>query len=425
MSKERLQRKILSEIRNRYIFAVCLIGSFAILTFMVNRTLNQRMNEDFKTINLSGRQRMLSQRIALLRLRGDTVNERDAVNQFRDGLNFLLTTRFVKPAYRDVYELYKKKHGLEEQSREFLSAAESPVTPESQARIFSLSQELLKKYETVTYLKQHISESEFRNHLFLEIMILLLNLMILVFEVAFIFRPMAGRVKHSFAEMNRIEEQSFAASRLALIGEIASGIGHEIKNPLFALRHYAGKISDAHVRELIEKNADRISRIIRALSTQARESSGDQMEETSVSTIIDDALEMFRPRIRYGNIDLQKSINFDGPLLCKHAAISQVIANLISNAIDAISESDLDQKSIRIESGEDIDGVYVRVLDSGPGVPQELSEKIFESFVTTKKDGKGTGLGLPISRRIMEEHHGSLRLNPQVSRSCFELRFPA
>ena len=148
------------------------------------------------------------------------------------------------------------------------------------------------------------------------------------------------------------------------------------------------------------------------------------MEDTTISTIIDDALEMFTPQIRYGNIDLQKSINFNGPLLCKHAAISQVIANLISNTIDAISEADNGQKSIRIESGEDIDGMYVRILDSGPGVPKELSEKIFESFVTTKKEGKGTGLGLPISRKIMEQHHGSLRLNPEVSPSYFELRFP-
>lgn len=421
-----IQKKVLSEIRNRYIFAITLLATFAALTFFVNQTLNRRMQEDFKTINLSGRQRMLSQRIALLTLRDEMTGQKDAVRKFREGLEFLLKTRFVDPGYPDVHGIFKGPGGLEESSREFLKLAESPeANIRYKEKIFSLSQEILQKYEKVTFLKQYISESEFKNNLILEILLLLINFIILTFEVVFIFRPMAKKVDNTFKELNQIEERSFLSSRLALIGEIASNIGHEIKNPLFVIRHYAGKIESKELSGNITKNTDRISKILKALSTQAREASEDSIESVPITTVIDDAVEMLESKIRYGNIELRQDLKFDGAIHCRYAAISQVIANLLSNAIDAVIEEDSQTKQIRIESGKDEKGIYLRITDSGPGVAPEMTEKIFDSFMTTKKMGKGTGLGLPISRRIMEEHNGTLALNPHISRSCFELRFPA
>ena len=436
MSEEKrdiIQKKVLSEIRTRYIFAVTLIASFAAITFFVNQTFIRRMQEDFKTINLSGRQRMLSQRIALLTFRNQNEKQKDAVVKFREGLEFLLKTRFIDPRYSDVHEIYKGPNGLEIRSREFMELAESPEAfTKNKEKIFLLSQDILQKYEKVTYLKQHISESDFRNNLILEILLLLINFLILAFEVFFIFRPMAKNVDSTFKELNQIEERSFLSSRLALIGEIASNIGHEIKNPLFVIRHYAGKFqSDTtqderhHISVNIRKNTDRISKILKALSTQAREASGDLIESVPIATVIEDAVEIFEPKIRYENIELHRDLKFDGAINCRYAAISQVIANLLSNAIDAVSEEESQQKHIRIESGKDEEGIYLRIIDSGPGVAPEMTEKIFDSFMTTKRIGKGTGLGLPISRRIMEEHHGSLFLNIEISRSCFELRFPA
>lgn len=424
--RDHIQKQVLSAIRKRYIFAVTLIASFVTLTFFVNQTLDRRMEEDFKTINLSGRQRMLSQRIALLTMRKETGLQKEAVQKFEQGLDFLLKTRFIDPGYQDVYSLYKGPAGLEQESRKFLELAVSPdAFTLHQEEIFALSQNVLQKYEKVTFLKQHISESEFRNNLILEILLLLINFIILAFEIMFIFRPMVKNINDTFKELNEIEEKSFLSSRLALIGEIASGIGHEIKNPLFVLRYYAEKIDSPEISENIKKNADRISRILRSLSTQAREASKDALENVPITNIIDDAVEMLEPKIRYGNIELQKNLEFEGAINCRYAAISQVIANLLTNAIDAISEDNSEKKEIRIESGKDEKGVYLRIIDSGRGVSPEMSEKIFDSFMTTKKMGKGTGLGLPVSRRIMEEHNGTLALNPGISPSCFELRFPA
>ncbi len=423
-----IQKTILRDIRIRYVFAVLLIGSFAVITFTVNQTLNRKMNEDFRTINLSGRQRMLSQRIALLTLRNEKPALDEAVHNFRNGLQFLLSTRFVDPSYPEVYSAYQGPEGLESESRELIKIANMPVPMKE--KIYSLSQSLLYKYENVTNLKQHISETEFRNHLFLEIFLLLINLVILTFEILFIFRPMARNVENTFDHLNQIEEQSFIASRLALIGEIASNIGHEIKNPLFVIRHYAKKLTSTeseeereHIHENISKNIDRISKILKSLSTQSREASRDSLEKVPIASILDDALEIFAPKIKYGNISVDTDMKFTGAITCRSAAISQVIANLIANAIDAVSESE--KKSIHIESGQDEEGIFLRISDSGAGVSSEMTDKIFESFITTKKHGKGTGLGLPISKKIMEEHRGSLLLNRTISPSCFELRFPA
>ncbi len=431
--RDTIQKKILREIRIRYVFAVCLIGSFAVLTFIVNQTLNRKMNEDFRTINLSGRQRMLSQRIALLTVKGEKLLRDEAVHNFRDGLQFLISTRFVNPNYPQVYSVYEGPKGLEAQSRMFLDLAESEDTSlRHQEKIFALSQVLLHKYENVTFLKQHISEEEFRDHLFLEIFLLLINLGILTFEILFIFRPMAKKVEDTFDHLKQIEEQSFLASRLALIGEIASSIGHEIKNPLFVVKHYTNKlvaekniVEREHIHDNITKNIDRISRILKSLSTQSREASNDSLENVSIASVIEDALEVLAPKIKYGNISIDKDLKFDGAINCRSAAISQVIANLLSNAIDAVAETDVDNRKICIESGKDNDGVFLRITDSGPGVSDDLREKIFESFMTTKKNGKGSGLGLPISKKIMEEHQGTLLLNSDISSSCFELRFPA
>ncbi len=430
-NRDSIQKKILREIRLRYIFAVCLIGSFAALTFTVNQTLNRKMNEDFRTINLSGRQRMLSQRIALLTLREETELRNEAVQNFSEGLQFLTKTRFVDSSYPEVYAVYQGPMGIEAQSKEFLELAKTDTNDNFQKeKIYNLSQVLLNKYENVTYLKQHISESEFKNHLFLEVFLLLINLGILVFEILFIFRPMVKKVEDTFHHLNKIEEQSFLASRLALLGEIASSIGHEIKNPLFVVRHYVGKLvteknpeEREHIHDTVSKNIDRIYKIVKSLSTQSREASHDSVEKVSISSVLEDALEMFAPKIKYGNINIAKDLKFDGVIHCRSAAISQVIANLLSNAIDAVSEAET--KSIRIESGRDDEGIFLRIIDSGDGVSPNMSDKIFESFMTTKKQGKGSGLGLPISRKIMEEHQGSLSLNSAISPSCFELRFPA
>lgn len=431
-TRETLQHKILSEISARYLIAVALIAFFSILTLIVNYNLHQRMEQDFKIINISGRQRMLSQRIALLSTSNRTAELNISIKEFEDGLAFLKDTRFVKTDYPEIYNHYKDQNGIESLSKEFI-ALSGQTKASSNLQVFQLSQEILKKFDQVTSLKQQISEMQFRRIIFLEILILIITLTLLALEMKYIFRPIVQRVKNAFGRLNKMEDQSLASARLAMIGEITSTIGHEIKNPLSVILAQAETMkrtnNDEAINKKIEsinKNAERIDRIINALSIQARESSQDPMNATPLKKIVDDAVEIFEAKLKYDSINLIRIEQFDGQVICRHAAIAQVIANLLSNAIDSISEMQLTQTNeIKIEAGLENDQLYVRISDSGPGVPQDLKERIFESFITTKKIGKGTGLGLAISKRIMQEHGGDLQFRAEISSSCFEMRFPS
>lgn len=385
------------------------------------------MKEDFKTINLSGRQRMLSQRIALLANRNEPQLLRETIADFERGQSFLLSSRFVNQAYPEIYHIYKNENGLESLGNNYVSLVEAG----NKEDIFLLSQILLRKYDEATLMTQMISESEFTDRLILEIVILFSTIILLCLEILFIFRPMSKSVRSTFKQINEIEDKSFVNARLALIGEIASSISHEIKNPLSVILVFSKKLlngpskDDELMHSHIYKSAERINKIVKSLSMQSREASHDEMREAPLKNIIEDAVEMFNSKFTSSDITLVKKFNFDGEVKCRHAAISQVIANLISNAIDACSEVPRDnQRQIQIETGIESDEVYVRVTDNGPGVPVDLRDKIFESFITTKGSGKGTGLGLSISKKIMQEHGGFLSLNTNISNSCFELRFP-
>lgn len=372
---------------------------------------------------------MLSQRIALLSNRSEPELFRETIDEFKKGQKFLIRSRFVKEDYPEIYEIYKGEDGIEKAGNEYLKLVTSErPNPEE---IFVLSQRILRKYDEVTLLTQHTSEKEFREKLFLEISILLSTLFILCLEILFIFRPMRRSVQSTFERINQIEDKSFVNARLALIGEIASSISHEIKNPLSVILVFSKKLmngpskDDEMMHSHIFKNAERINKIVKSLSMQSRESTNDQMAPAPIKNIIDDAVEMFNSKIINSNILITKSYGYSGDVNCRQAAISQVMANLMANAIDALNDIPKHNRKIHIETGVENKEVYIRLTDNGPGVPESLSEKIFESFISTKDSGKGTGIGLSISRKIMQEHGGLLSLKSEISNSCFELRFPA
>jgi signal transduction histidine kinase len=108
---------------------------------------------------------------------------------------------------------------------------------------------------------------------------------------------------------------------------------------------------------------------------------------------------------------------------CRDVQIGQVLLNLLQNAFDAVTERP-EEKWIRIEVAVQDGSVVFSVIDSGPGIPEELKPRIMEPFFTTKEVGKGTGLGLSLSRKIVEEHGGKLELEERDGHPCFSFRIP-
>lgn len=234
--------------------------------------------------------------------------------------------------------------------------------------------------------------------------------------------------------INDIQAKAIQNSKLAVLGEMAAGIAHEINNPLmiltsitFLVQRHVEQSKFEQIPDKLSKIQDtisRISRIVNGLRTFARDGEKDPFMPTDISYVINESLELCRENLLYKKVNIIYENPFKIPIIvdCRETQISQVIINLISNAADAISNAT--SKWIKISLEKDEKNLFIKVIDSGNGISQEIHEKIFQPFFTTKDVGSGTGLGLSISRGIAQSHNGQLYLDDAHSNTCFVLQLP-
>jgi C4-dicarboxylate-specific signal transduction histidine kinase len=239
-------------------------------------------------------------------------------------------------------------------------------------------------------------------------------------------------------QQHALQAKLVATSKLAALGEMAGGIAHEINTPLTVIQGRAGQIcrmvthgtleaATVHAfAEKIESTSRRIARIVRGLRTFARQGEQDPVQPTEVRAIVDEAVDLCRERFLSHGVELRAG-SVDGRVRvpCRSTQIGQVLINLLSNALDAVDQSPTGKKwvdlSVRAVNGN----VHIAVEDSGPGIPAELRERMFQPFFTTKPVGQGTGLGLSISHGIVQQHGGSLVLDERNPHTRFVVSLPA
>ena len=242
------------------------------------------------------------------------------------------------------------------------------------------------------------------------------------------------RVEEEKRKIVELQAKAFASAKFAALGEMASGITHEINNPLTAINLHSQQLrfliengSDQKTEamekiDLVAKTVHRIARIVESMSTISREGSQDSMKEESLSRIVDDTSTFCAERFRRHNVDLRINVAKSIFVECRAVQISQLLLNLLNNAFDAIE--DLPVKWIELSAVEKDSELIVSVTDSGSGIRSELREKIFDPFFTTKPAGKGTGLGLSLSRKIAQDHGGNLILDEKSPHTKFTLTLP-
>jgi PAS domain S-box-containing protein len=234
--------------------------------------------------------------------------------------------------------------------------------------------------------------------------------------------PAAGRrlIRASttdITELKQLQEKMRHADKLAAAGALAAGVAHEIGNPLMALSMAAQSLErrtcDEYTQKkltLIREHCERIGRIVRQMSELARPQSG-QKARCDLNHLVRRAVEMVRYDKRANGAEIRYEMAEELPsVLAVDDQLTQVCINLALNAFDAMSENPPDRpRRLTIRSKASGSAVSVSFTDTGPGVAPEARGMLFEPFYTTKSAGRGSGLGLSVSYRILEEHEGLLR----------------
>ena len=220
-------------------------------------------------------------------------------------------------------------------------------------------------------------------------------------------------------ERKRMELQLIQAERLAAVGELAAGVAHEVNNPLGGLQNFVkmmkkepGNTSqNLEFLDLMSEGLQRIEVIIKQLMAFSRPYS-THMSNHSLNEIVESSLRFVDHRIKEQGIRLEKVLSPELPDIYGDADnISQVIINIIVNALDSMSSGG----NLIIKTGycgHQPSNIQVAITDSGIGIREEILNKIFNPFFTTKE--MGSGLGLAISKRIMDDHNGNILVESKV-----------
>ncbi len=236
-------------------------------------------------------------------------------------------------------------------------------------------------------------------------------------------------------ELKATQSQLVQSAKLASLGEMATGIAHELNQPLQIIGMSAElgtTLLEMEDREGGQEKFDKIlqqvkraSAIINHLRSFARDAADDTRTLQDVNSIIETALSMFREQFRLRGIKIHHEAAVGLPqVFCNPIQIEQVITNLLMNAKDAMEQSS--EKNIVVRSTSLNNKVIVEVEDTGSGMDSTLLSKVFDPFFTTKSIGKGTGLGLSISYGIVHDHHGSLEVESTKNvGTVFKIILPA
>ena len=211
------------------------------------------------------------------------------------------------------------------------------------------------------------------------------------------------------------EQKLLATERMASVGELASEVAHEINNPLDGLieitRHLTKNADNPQkVRKympLIKEGLERIEKTGRQLLGFSRGDDTNYKEVFDLCKVIDDTVALLNGSMRKRNITVETSCRQEYHVIGNAVAVGQTVINLLLNAADALSPQG---GKIDLEISLDDSNVFVTITDSGPGISDQISEKIFEAFFSTKTSKGGTGLGLAVSRSLIRKCGGELFL---------------
>jgi C4-dicarboxylate-specific signal transduction histidine kinase len=219
-------------------------------------------------------------------------------------------------------------------------------------------------------------------------------------------------------ELRDKQEQLIQAGKLATLGELTTGVAHELNNPLNNIGLFIGNAVDQI--ELGQLDEERVLHDLGRAGEQVRKATeiishlrtfgravAVSFERVDLGEVLERSLSLMHEQLRLRQIEVEVDLRPGEAVVSGNPIqLEQIFVNLFTNARDALD--DAERKEIRVTKELRPDSVVLHVRDSGPGVPEELEQRIFDPFFTTKEVGKGTGLGLSITYGIVSDHGGSI-----------------
>lgn len=241
------------------------------------------------------------------------------------------------------------------------------------------------------------------------------------------YRETAASLERSHRELLDSQEHLRHAERLSVLGQVAAGLAHEIRNPLAGLKgaldiiasRVAAGTPDAEFAGIAARDVARLDGLVHDFLTYARPRD-PEMREVDLRTVVDHVVTVSGSAADQQGVRLE-NVPSALPIVVSvdREQMTQVLLNVVLNAVQATRRGGM----VRLRTGTDTDWAMVDVSDEGPGIASEHQSRVFEPFFTTRK--RGTGLGLAISYRIVAAHHGSIQIASSSSTgTTFRVRLP-
>ncbi len=232
-------------------------------------------------------------------------------------------------------------------------------------------------------------------------------------------------------ELNATQARLAQSEKLSALGRLISGIAHEINNPLAAVMGYAELMAADELPERaatrldqVYESASRCKKIVDSLLSFARKEE-PEMEQTNVNGIVEEALQIVSAEFSAAEISVSSELDQNlPPTAADRHQIRQVVVNLLRNAVDALSGVEA-PREVRVSTSRSDHSIRVEVADTGEGIAEDVKDRVFDPFFTTRPTGEGTGLGLSVSYGIITAHRGTITFHPNEPRgTVFRVELP-
>lgn len=392
----------------RYSFALLIIALLSTLAYFNLSNLIEERSDYGKIINISGKQRMLTQKIAFNAIYYKTKKLSESLESMEKSHKYLMSL----PMSNELHKMYYSKPiSLDNRTKDFFKHAKEfrdNRNGRSLTYILKNSEKLLNDFDEVVNIYQKEVENQTIKLSNRELYILLFTFCILLVEALFIFRPANNMINEN--RMKLLQQ-----SRSSAMGEMIENIAHQWRQPLSTistiasgsrLRKKTNMIDDNEIIESYEKilkHTKHLSTTIDDFRTFFKEDNTKTI--FSLDKVINHCKTLTEASYKSNNIELISNIeNANSEIEGRFGELSQVILNILNNAKDILRENNFKRKLVLINVSELNDICEITIQDNAKGVPFEIKNKIFEPYFTTKHKSQGTGIGLFMSKEIIHKH---------------------